>query len=215
MSAPEVVVVDLGAGNLRSVARALERAGARVTVSGDAAVLSRADRLVVPGQGAFRDGAAALVGGVGDALRERIKAGVPYLGLCLGMQLLFESSEEAPGARGLEVFEGTVVRFASDHTDAETHARLKVPHMGWNEVRGAHPLLDESAWFYFVHSFYCVPEDTSLVVGTADYGDNFCAAIAHENVFACQFHPEKSQDAGALLLERFLAGRRWEAGRWS
>jgi glutamine amidotransferase len=215
MSATEVVVVDLGAGNLRSVARALERAGARVTVSGDASVLARAERLVVPGQGAFRDGAAALVGAVGEALRARIHAGVPYLGLCLGMQLLFENSEEAPGAAGLGVFEGKVVRFASDLVDGETRARLKVPHMGWNEVRGAHPLLDESAWFYFVHSYYCVPEDGALVVGTADYGDNFCAAIARDNVFACQFHPEKSQDAGAAVLERFLAGTRWEAGRWS
>lgn len=215
MSAPEVVVVDLGAGNLRSVAWALERAGALVTVSGDASVLARAERLVVPGQGAFRDGTAALAGGIGEVLRERIAAGVPYLGLCLGMQLLFESSEEAPGSAGLGVFEGKVVRFGGDLTDGESHARLKVPHMGWNEVRGAHPLLDESAWFYFVHSFYCVPADGALVVGTADYGDNFCAAVARDNVFACQFHPEKSQDAGAALLERFLSGRRWEAGRWS
>lgn len=215
MSAPEVVVVDLGVGNLRSVARALERAGARVTVSRDAEALRRAPRLVVPGQGAFRDCAAALEGGIGEVLRQRIAAGTPYLGICLGMQLLFEESEEALGAPGLGVFTGNVVRFAADLTDPETRARLKVPHMGWNEVRGAHPLLPDSAWFYFVHSFYCVPEDTSLVVGTADYGDNFCAAVARDNVFACQFHPEKSQDAGADVLARFLAGSRWEAGRWS
>jgi len=215
MSAREVVVVDLGLGNLRSVARALERADARVTVSGDVDVLRRAARLVVPGQGAFRDCAAALDGAMGEVLRERIAAGTPYLGICLGMQALFASSEEAPGAAGLGVFAGSVLRFPADLSEAESHARLKVPHIGWNEVRGAHPLLPESARFYFVHSFYCAPEDTSLIVGTADYGDIFCAAIARDNVFACQFHPEKSQDAGAAVLERFLAGSRWEAGRWS
>lgn len=215
MSAPEVVVVDLGVGNLRSVALALERAGARVVVSRDVAVLGRAERLVVPGQGAFRDGAAALAGDTGDVLRARIAAGTPYLGLCLGMQLLFETSEEAPGVRGLGVLAGKVVRFAAELIEPTTRARLKVPHVGWNEVRGAHPLLAESAWFYFVHSYFCVPDDSSLVVGTADYGENFCAAVGRDNLLGCQFHPEKSQDAGAALLARFLGGRRWEAGRWS
>jgi glutamine amidotransferase len=215
MSAPQVVLVDLGLGNIRSVARALERAGARVTVSGEPGVLRDASRLVVPGQGAFRDCAAALAGERGEVLRARIAAGVPYLGICLGMQALFARSEEAPGAAGLGVFAGEVVRFASGLVDAETGARLKVPHIGWNEVRGAHPLVPERAWFYFVHSYHCVPADASLVVGAADYGGDFCAAIARDNVFACQFHPEKSQDEGAALLGRFLAGSRWEAGRWS
>lgn len=200
----DLAILDLGLGNLRSVARAFERAGVDAIVVSEAAAVAGAARLVVPGQGAFRDAARALGGELGDAVRSHIDAGRPYLGLCLGMQVLFESSAEAPGERGLGLFAGTVERFAADLASPDGGARLKVPHMGWNLVRGDHPLLPDSGWFYFVHSYFCVPRDASSVVGTADYGGPFCAAVARDNVFACQFHPEKSQHEGARLIQRFL-----------
>ncbi len=198
------LIVDLGLGNLHSVVRAVRAAGGEVQVSDDPAALQNAQRVVVPGQGAFRDGAAAVDGEMGKALRAFLESGRPYLGICLGMQLLFDSSEEAPGARGLGWFRGSVKRFAPRRLDRETGRRLKVPHMGWNEVESEHPLLGEERWFYFVHSYYCVPAEEGLVVGRADYGEDFCAAVARGGVFACQFHPEKSHRAGRALLQRFM-----------
>ncbi|MCA9583402.1 MAG: imidazole glycerol phosphate synthase subunit HisH, partial [Myxococcales bacterium] len=156
-----------------------------------------------PGQGAFRDCAAAFHTGLGETVAEAIDGGTPYFGICLGMQVLFESSEEAPGAQGLGFFQGAVRRFASDRVDA-SGGRLKVPHMGWNRVEGRHALLPAEDWFYFVHSYYCAPTDPSWTVGVAHYGDPFCAAVAKDRVFACQFHPEKSQDAGQDVIRRFL-----------
>ncbi len=207
MSAPAVLVVDTGSGNLRSVARALERAGARVELSSRPERVRAADRVVVPGQGAFGDGARALGAGLGEALVEHVERDRPFLGICLGMQLLFDSSEEAPGVPGLSVLPGTVRRFASGMIDPdEPGRRLKVPHMGWSEVEGAHPLLPERDYFYFVHSYYCAPADHALTVGVARYGGPFCAAIARGALFACQFHAEKSQAAGARLLAGFLGG---------
>lgn len=201
----EAVVLDLGMGNLRSVARALERAGGRVTVSSDPEVVARAPRLVVPGQGHFADCARAMSGALGQACREQIASGRPYLGLCLGMQVLFDESEEAPGARGLGHFGGRVVRFA-DGGVLPDGSRRKVPHMGWNTVRGDR---FEDDWFYFVHSYHCVPHDPEITVGIAQYGqDDVCAAVARDNVLACQFHPEKSSAAGARLLSGFLAEAR-------
>ncbi len=202
----EVVIADLGLGNLRSVARAVERAGGQATISNDPDALRQAPRVIVPGQGAFRDCAIALAQGFAEALREVIAKGTPYLGICLGMQLLFESSEEAKGLEGLGHFEGAVVRFATDTRDPLTNERLKVPHMGWNEVRSTHALMPAHAYFYFVHSYYCAPTDESIVVGRAHYGIDFCSAVAKDNVFACQFHPEKSQAEGHQLLSRFLGG---------
>ena len=198
-----VSILDLGLGNLRSVARAFERAGGEAAIVSGADAVRAADALVVPGQGAFRDAARALDGGLGDAVREHIASGRPYLGLCLGMQVLFDSSDESPGDPGLGLWRGRVVRFADDLRGPDGE-RLKVPHMGWNVVDGSHAILPPRDWFYFVHSYYCVPEDPSLVVGAADYGARFCAAVARDNVFACQFHPEKSQHAGERVLARFL-----------
>lgn len=200
-------VVDMGMGNLRSVMRALARAGVQATLTGDPEAVRAADRVVVPGQGGFGGCAQALRGGLGDALREHIAAGRPYLGICLGMQVLFESSEEAPGEAGLGVFEGAVKRVVPGDDPDEPGRRLKVPHMGWNQVRGRHALLPELEWFYFVHSFACVPRDAELTVGEADYGVPICAAVARDNVFACQFHPEKSQRAGERLLSQFLEAK--------
>jgi imidazole glycerol-phosphate synthase subunit HisH len=207
-SSRSVVIADLGLGNLRSVARAIERAGGTATITADPDALRKASKVVVPGQGAFRDCAVALERGFGLAIRELIRAGTPYLGICLGMQLLFERSAEAPESVGLGHFRGTVERLPKQLVDS-AGVRLKVPHIGWNEVDGSHSCLPRRAWFYFVHSFVCVPTDASLTVGRAGYGADFCAAVAKDNVFACQFHPEKSQEEGHKLLVRFLEGEAW------
>lgn len=214
-----VVVVDLGIGNLRSVERALAEAAVRaglerrVVVGGEPEVVLRADRLVVPGQGAFRDGAAALAGGLGEALSTRIAAGAPYLGICLGLQLLFDGSDEAPGVAGLGVLAGHNVRLADGAVDRSTGAVAKIPHMGWNRLtitrRGAGPLSlwdDDPPYVYFVHSYHALPDEPALVAAVAVHGPHVVtAAIQRENVTATQFHPEKSQDAGLALLGAFLA----------
>ena len=201
---PEVTVVDLGLGNLRSVARAFERAGAIVRVESDPDRYRGAERLVLPGQGAFRDAARALGGRAGAVIRACIAEGRPVFGICLGMQVLFESSEEAPDEVGLGLLSGRVKRFAADMRDPATAERLKVPHMGWNEVASNPPWLPTSAHFYFVHSYYCEADDPAVVAATTTYGPPFCAAVAFDRVFGCQFHPEKSQAAGAELIARFL-----------
>ena len=215
-----IAIVDLGLGNLRSVEKSVvlaaerARAGA-VEITKDPEVIAKADRVVVPGQGAFRDGAAAIArdgGAIGDAIRSVIASGRPYLGICLGLQLLLDTSDEAPGARGLGVFSGNVARIPDDRV--ENGRRLKVPHMGWNEphlLDAKHDGADvfpEKSWFYFVHSYHAVPTDPALVAATASYGClEVTAALARGPLLATQFHPEKSQRAGLELLERFLARR--------
>lgn len=192
----DVTVVDLGLGNIRSVVRGFERLDVAVERTSDPERVSDASRLVVPGQGAFRDGAAALRSPLGDAIRGALTNGKPFLGICLGMQLLFEGSDECPAEPGLGFFSGRVARLAG---------RGKVPHMGWNQVEGEHPFFDQGSWFYFVHSYVCEPEDASTIVATTDYEGSFCSAVAKGAVFACQFHPEKSQRAGVDLMKRFLS----------
>lgn len=199
-----IAVVDSGSGNLRSVAKALERAGAdRVEITSDPALVRRADRVVVPGQGAFRDTMHGLTSrGLDEALREVIAAGRPYLGICLGLQVLFDESEEHGPVRGLGLLGGRVVRFA-------TRAGLKVPHMGWNSVsvRNDDALwrgLPEPAYVYFVHSYFAVPDDPRVTALATEYGGEICAAVRHENLFATQFHPEKSQAVGLGLLGNFI-----------
>jgi glutamine amidotransferase len=203
---PLISVVDYGAGNLRSVAKALERSGAAVEVSGDAAAVRRADAVVLPGVGAFADAVRSLrAKRLDEAIRAAIDAGRPYLGLCLGLQLLFEESDEHGPTPGFGLLSGRVERFPE--VDA-SGARLRVPHIGWNEVVFAsdHPMcrrLPERDTFYFVHSYRAVPADPAVTVGRTDYGGSFAAAVARENVFAVQFHPEKSQAAGRRLLDAF------------
>jgi glutamine amidotransferase len=201
-----VAVADLGSGNLRSVEKALAAVGASPIVTADPDRIARADRLVVPGQGAFGACAAGLDRN-GGALREAIGAAIrdgrPFFGICIGMQLLFEGSEENPNARGFGVLPGRVLRFAD-------RAGLKVPHMGWNETRRgpaesrALSELPDGAFFYFVHSYYPEPARPEDVALTSEHGVRFCAAVARDNLFACQFHPEKSQAAGLALLRRFV-----------
>jgi glutamine amidotransferase len=209
---PTVAVVDYGAGNLRSVAKALVRSGLQPAVTGDPADVARADAVVLPGVGAFADAARILAEtGLGDAVRESIAAGRPYLGLCLGLQLLFEESDEHGVSPGFGLLPGRVERFperAPSDAGRSGGAPLRVPHIGWNEVRfsGDHPMLEflpERDYFYFVHSYRAVPAEPKQVVGRSDYGGDFAAAVASGNVFAVQFHPEKSQRAGHLLLDAF------------
>lgn len=207
-----IALVDLGMGNLRSVERALERAAADAGVAcavertRDPEAVQRADKIVVPGQGAFRDCAAALGSGLGEAIRAAIAAGRPYLGICLGLQVLFDESDEAPGAAGLGVFRGRVTRLTPS-------VGVKIPHMGWNRVTFQRPdagplgVFDsDEPYFYFVHGYHAVPEDPSLIAAITEHGPHHVtAAVQRDNVTATQFHPEKSQEAGLRLLASFLS----------
>ncbi len=208
-----IAIVDAGLGNLRSVAKALEATGTLqpVRITSDPLVVREAARLVVPGQGAFGDCASALgpEAPLGSAIIDFVRSGRPYLGICLGMQVLFEDSEEAPDHPGLGIFRGSVRKLPTGTTD-EDGRRLKVPHMGWARVavRGTHPVLDVPAadnWFYFTHSYHAEPEDQSLIAAITTFGKlPVTAAIARDNVVAVQYHPEKSQAAGLELLRQFV-----------
>jgi glutamine amidotransferase len=208
MAVPSIAVVDYGAGNLRSVAKALERSGLSPRVTNDASELRRADAVVLPGVGAFADAMANLAAkGLDEAVGEWIRSGRPYLGLCLGLQVLFEDSDEHGATRGLGILPGRVTRFPERDASG---ARLRVPHIGWNEVRfsGSHAIvaaLPASDHFYFVHAYRAEPARAADVVGRTDYGGDFAAAVARENLFAVQFHPEKSQAAGRRLLDAWAA----------
>lgn len=206
---PRIALVDYGAGNLRSVAKALERSGMEPVVTGDPTVVRALDGVLLPGVGAFRDAVMALEkAGLADAIRDvTTNHQRPYLGLCFGLQLLFDEGEEHGRTPGFGIFPGRVTRFP----DVDEAGRpLRVPHIGWNEVRfaGDHPMLEslpERDIYYFVHSYRPVPEDPSIVVGRTSYGGEFASAVARENVFAVQFHPEKSQAAGKRLLDAYRA----------
>jgi len=206
-ASPRVALLDYGAGNLRSVAKALERSALAVDVTADAAAVARADAVVLPGVGAFAAAAENLrAKGLDQAVRRAIDAGRPYLGLCLGLQLLFEDSDEHGLAPGLGCLTGHVRRFPEQVGGKP----LRVPHIGWNEVRwqGDHPMrkaLPERDIYYFVHGWRVLPASAADQAGSCDYGGEFAAAVARENVFAVQFHPEKSQAAGKRLLDAFAA----------
>lgn len=199
-----IAILDVCSGNLRSVERALAKVGADVQVVRDPDKVRTADKLVVPGQGAFGVFMRGLAGReLGAALREAIARGQPLLGICLGLQILFDDSEEQGPCPGLGVVPGRVVRLEPGDR------RLKVPHIGWNPCvqRRADPLLagiPDGAHFYFTHSFHAIPADPAVVVLEAEHGVPITAAIRKDNVFACQFHPEKSQAVGLRLLENFV-----------
>jgi len=204
----DVAVVDYGMGNLRSVEQALHKVApsAEIVVSDDPEVITQSKRVVFPGQGAMPDCMRELdARGLRDAvlLAARSK---PFLGICIGLQMLFDHSNEGDVA-GLGVLHGNVVRFPTNMHDAEGN-KLKVPHMGWNQVHhGQHPLWDgieQDERFYFVHSYYVQPQDASLIQGTSQYPKSFVCAVAQNNLFAVQFHPEKSHTAGLKLLQNFM-----------
>ncbi len=199
-----IAIVDVCSGNLRSVERAIAKVGGDVVVTRDPDVVRKADKIVVPGQGAFGVFMRGLgERGLGEALREAIASGRPYLGICLGLQILFEESEEQGPIAGLGVYRGKVVKLAP------TDPTLKVPHMGWNQIAQRRPErlvagIADGAYVYFVHSFHVMPEDPSLLALESVHGVSVCAAIRRDNVFACQFHPEKSQAVGLQLLSNFV-----------
>ena len=199
-----ILIVDYGMANLRSVQKALERVGASAEISGDPDRVAEAERVILPGVGAFRDAIARLrEAGLVAPLLAHLKAGKPFFGICLGMQMLFDRSHEDGSHDGLGVFAGEVVR-------SEPSPGLKIPHMGWNALRVLRPApplagLDGQA-VYFVHSYHAVPADPRIIAAEADYPTPFAAAVWRDNVFATQFHPEKSQAVGLKMLRQF-AGR--------
>lgn len=197
-----IVIVDYQMGNLRSVQKGFERVGYQAMISSDPLEIAKADKLVLPGVGAFGDAMSELrQRNLIEPIREVIRAGRPFLGICLGLQLLFDVSYEGGEHEGFGILPGKVIRF-------ELPEAYKVPHMGWNQaiVRHRAPILKNIAdgtHFYFVHSYYVVPDDPEVVAIEADYGRPFCAMVWRDNLFATQFHPEKSQQHGLQLLRNF------------
>ena len=198
-----IAIIDYGVGNLFSVEKAFARFADDVKLTSDINDIKQADKLVLPGVGEF--GACMgnfMASGLMDTVLDRIKAGVPLLGICVGLQILFEGSEESPEAEGLGIFKGMVKRIVAPG--------LKIPHMGWNSVEFSQPSLplfdnlSENPYVYFVHSYHAVPEDKSIVAATTQYGATLTAAVARDNVMATQFHPEKSGDVGLQLIKNFV-----------
>lgn len=202
-----IAIIDYGMGNLRSVQKGFEKVGYDAIVSADPKILEKVERVVLPGVGAFRDCMRNLEeAGFVEPILKVIKEGKPFLGICVGMQLLFTQSEEFGIYQGLNVIPGNVLRFADGMV--EEGENLKVPHMGWNQlsIKRKAPLfagVADGSNVYFVHSYYVKPEDESVVAASTHYGIDFCAAIWRDNIMATQFHPEKSQDKGLAMLKNF------------
>jgi glutamine amidotransferase len=205
-----IAVIDYGMGNLRSVQKALEFVGAKVFVTHDSDLILNADSVVLPGVGSFKDCMSNLKElNLIDPIRKFIDGGKPFLGICLGLQVLFEESEEYGPVAGLGILPGKVVKFSRNISKTKNDQLIKVPHMGWNniEVKKKDPLFENidviSPYFYFVHSYYVVPKDKNMVATVTNYGIEFVSGIQYKNIYAFQFHPEKSQTMGLALLERF------------
>jgi glutamine amidotransferase len=202
-----IAIIDYGMGNLRSVQKGFEKVGFDAVVTADPKVVLEAERVVLPGVGAFPDCMRNLEhGGFVEPLLKVIQGGRPFLGICLGLQLLFTESEEFGVHKGLDVIPGRVIRFPEGME--ENGEELKVPHMGWNQlaIHSRPPVfagIDEGTNVYFVHSYYVKPADEAVVAATTGYGIEFCAAIWKDNIVATQFHPEKSQEAGLRILKNF------------
>ncbi len=195
----KIVIIDYGMGNLHSVNKAMKYVGAEVEVTSEATKIAKADKVILPGVGAFGDCMLNLEKyGLVPVIKETLASDKPFLGICLGLQLLFEGSEEAPGIQGLGFFKGQVEKIKTD---------LKVPHMGWNSLvlKNPSPLLAKSAdgYVYFVHSFHAVPEDKAIITAVCNYGIEVTAAVGRANVQAVQFHPEKSSKVGLGILQAF------------
>lgn len=203
-----IAIIDYDMGNLRSVEKALVHLGAEAIITRDAALIADASHVVLPGVGAFKDCMANLEAyELVEPIKSAVDSGKPFLGICLGLQLLFEESVEQGVHKGLGILKGRVERFPEPHhTD---FSELKVPHMGWNEIKKQKDskLLDginDGDYFYFVHSFYCAPDDGEVSLTTTEYGLEFVSAIERDNLMALQFHPEKSQEVGLKVLENFM-----------
>lgn len=202
-----IAIVDYGMGNLKSVQKAFEHIGHKAIVTRDKKIIGDAEKIVLPGVGAFPDCMKNLSDlGLIDPIIKGIESGKPFLGICLGLQVLFTESEEFGMHKGLDLIKGKVVKFPEG---LSSHGvKLKIPHMGWNEIkiRKRAPALDslpEKPYLYFVHSYYVVPEDKGLIATTTDYGFEFVSSVWRDNIFACQFHPEKSQQIGLKILRGF------------
>jgi len=199
-----IAIVDYKMGNLRSVQKAFETQGYVASVTSSPDAIEKADGLVLPGVGAFGDCLKNLrEKGLLEPIKDFISSGRPFLGICLGLQALFNESEESPGVNGLGVFNGKVIKFSSLPPD-----RLKVPQIGWNQIEFNNQIavlknIPQKSWFYFVHSYYVEPDDKDLNIVKSDYGVEFTAAIAKDNLFACQFHPEKSGELGLRIIRNF------------
>ena len=196
-----IAVIDYGVGNLFSVEKAFAAIGEEVKVTGEAEDLRTADKLVLPGVGAFGDCMKNLEAtGLIPVILEQIKNKKPLFGICVGLQILFEGSEESPNAKGLGIFKGFVRKINADG--------LKIPHMGWNSISTKDVRifdgLKKNPYFYFVHSYHAIPEQKDIIAATTDYGEVLTAAVANENIFATQFHPEKSGDVGLQILRNFV-----------
>ena len=206
-STPSIAIIDYKAGNIRSVQKALEECGASAHITADADEIVAADGVVFPGQGACDASMQSIrERGLFDVIRRSIDSGKPFLGVCLGLQLLLESSEEGDEAC-LAILKGSTKRLPPEKTE---HVGLKIPHMGWNSVSLSvqHPVFDgipQQSYFYFVHSYYADPDDKDMVAGVTNYGIDFCSAVAWDNVAAVQFHPEKSGAVGLRLYRNFLS----------
>ncbi len=198
-----IAIIDYDAGNIKSVEKALQKLGAEVVITKDADVILEADKVILPGVGAFGDAMANLNKyGLVEVIHQVVEKGTPFLGICLGLQLLFERSDETPGVDGLGILKGEILRIPEKDD-------LKIPHMGWNSLhlqnegrlyRG----IQEQAYVYFVHSYYLKAEEPEIVKATTDYSVNIHASVEKGNVFACQFHPEKSSDVGLNILKNFV-----------
>ncbi len=199
-----IAIVDYKMGNLRSVHKAFETQGYTASVISDPDAIEKADGLVLPGVGAFGDCLKNLrEKNLLEPIKDFISSGRPFLGICLGLQALFNESEESPGVKGLGVFNGKVIKFSSLPPNG-----LKVPQIGWNQVEfdrqiAALKNVPQKSWFYFVHSYYVKPDDKDLSIVRSDYGVEFTAAVAKDNIFACQFHPEKSGELGLMIIRNF------------
>ncbi|MBP5745775.1 MAG: imidazole glycerol phosphate synthase subunit HisH [Lachnospiraceae bacterium] len=198
-----IAIIDYDAGNIKSVEKALQSLGEEVIITRDEDVLLLADKVILPGVGAFGDAMERLNEyGLISVIKKIVENKTPFLGICLGLQLLFDSSEEAPGVKGLGILPGKIVRFPSDRG-------LKIPQIGWNSLTQPNKGrlfkgIDDGEFVYFVHSYYLMAEDMSDVVATTEYGVTVHASVERDNIFACQFHPEKSSDVGLKILKNFI-----------
>lgn len=198
-----IAIIDYDAGNIKSVEKAILSLGEEVVITRDAQTILNADGVILPGVGAFGDAMEKLHSyGLVDVIRECVEKKIPFLGICLGLQLMFESSEESPGVEGLHLLDGKILRIPAE-------SGLKIPHIGWNNLHFPNKGrlfegLPEDSYVYFVHSYYLAAEDESIVAATTEYGTLIHASVEKGNVFACQFHPEKSSDVGLKILQNFI-----------